>query len=708
MIGDGLIPASRGEKGLIRLPGRSNPNQRYEELFHRAKEARLPFDKECWLNIAFFLGEQYVEWGDSLSAVRRIDRPPNQKHLPRPVANKIMHFVLDEQASALQNDPTVDVLPASDDPSDISAAKVAKAYLDWLFDENVADFGEQLAIATLWALAGTEAYLKSVWDPHLNDGHGRGDIIACSPLDVYADPYAKRFGSARYIIHSQFMDVEQVYDVYGIEVPAQTIEKTDPVRVALQREMGMAPVLQGAVVNELWMKPNRRHPEGLFVTWAGHQTLVEPQKFPYEHGQLPFVQIGSIRRPGTQHYTSAVTMLRTPQMELNKFHAQMIQVREAFANPKWWIPSELDLEEDPDDSPRQILRGVSNGGQMEPKLIQPTNMPPNDAGAWIEQEMMDVVGIHEVSQAQVPGRVDSAKGIELLQEQDQGRQAELLRSMTKAITVLGYQQLRLAQQFGEEEIMFESYSREGFAEVHRLMTSKLDPGMRVRVTMGTGLAKSRAAREEQLLNMWGQGIIQDREIMAELLDLPISSFSPDNGFDIRLARNENLEIAAGVAIVPNSWDNHDIHRREHNNYRKTTEFKLLPDETKQKFEMHCEMHDELQVQQLGKMLQIQSMAAAVAQGQGFQSPMQPGPLAGQPGATGPMGTQGEPAGQPHQLGNGGTQPPPGQAPPAHGGPPQVPAAVGAQPPTNIDDVRNTPQGAAHYRDTYAQGLGKLR
>lgn len=703
---EGLIPTSRGEKGLLRLPGRANPNQRFEDLFHRAKTARLPFDKECWLNIAFFLGEQYVEWGDSLSAVRRIDRPPNAKHLPRPVANKINHFVLDEQANALQNRPTIDVLPASDDPSDISISKVAKAYLEWLFDESVVDFNEQLSIATLWALAGTEAYLKSVWDPHLEDGKGRGDIIACSPLDIYPDPYAKRFSACRYVIHSQFMDVEQVYDVYGIEVPPQTVEKTDPVRVALQREMGMAPVLQGATVNELWLKPNRRHPEGLFVTWAGRQTLVEPGPFPYEHGQLPFVQLGSINRPGTQHYTSAVSHLRTPQMELNKFHAQMIQVREAFANPKWWIPNELDLEEDPDDSPRQILRGVSQGNVYKPELIMPASMPPNDAGQWIVQEMMDTVGLHEANQGQAPGRVDSAKGIEILQEQYSGRQAELVRTIKKGVTVIGYQQLRLVQQYGDARVVFQTYSREGFPESHKLMTTKLDPGMRIRVTMGDGLSSSRAARQEQLLNLWAQGIIRDPGVMAELMDLPISSINPDEAFDIRLARNENLDMARGVAITPNSWDNHDIHRREHDNYRKTVDFKMLPTDLKNRFEMHAELHDQLEIQQLGKMLQIQSMAAAVAQGAGFQTPQPPGPLPGQPGAAPPQAGAGAPPGpangRPQMMGNGGTP-----APMNHN-PGMVPSAAGARPPVNLDQVRNTPQGSAHYQNLYARGLQQVR
>ena len=172
-------------------------------------------------------------------------------------------------------------------------AEVALAYLQWLADEQVMDWDATLSVAAMWALAGTESFIKWVWNPRLE----RADAIACSPLDVYADPYAREFKNARYVIHSQFMDVEHVYDVYGVEVKAQTIEHTDPVRVALMREMGMAPVLQGALVNELWYLPSRRHPDGIFTTWAGKDVLVPAGPFPYEHGQLPFTQIGSIVRP---------------------------------------------------------------------------------------------------------------------------------------------------------------------------------------------------------------------------------------------------------------------------------------------------------------------------------------------------------------------------------------------------------------------------
>jgi len=665
----------------VALLSRANPNESFQQLFEAAKRARLPYDKETWLNIAFYLGEQYVEWGTAASTIRRIPVPEGaEKNVVRPIANKVMHFVNQEHAMALQTRPTVDVLPASEDPMDISSAAVAKSWLTWITEPQVADFDTELADAAIWALAGTESFLKWVWNPRLK----RPDIISCSPLDIYVDPYPKKFRDARYLIHSQFMDVEQVYDVYDKEVKPTDVDRADPVKVALMREMGMAPVLQGCIVNELWMKPNRRYPEGLFVTWTNRDQLVEPCAFPYKHGRLPFTQIGSIPRPGSMHYTSAVSFLRAPQMELNKFHAQMILVRQAFANPKWWIPSELELEADPDDSPNQVLRGNSQNGQLAPKILQPSMMPPNDQGQWISKEMMDVVGLHEVSQAQVPGRVEAAKAIELLKESDDGRLAEMLRTIKTSISEGFYQLLMLGKQYMTAEQVVTTYSRDGMPEVKRFMKEQIKPGMKIRVTMDTGLAKSRAARTDQVMTMWDNGIIKDAELMAELLDIPVSTISPGNAADIRWARNENLTMADGTPVTANSWDNHDIHRREHNNYRKTSEYFELPTKTKSMIEFHVQMHDQLQIQQLGKQLQIQQLAAAVASGAGFQTPP-PGSAPGGAAAGAPPGGA-----------------PPDGAPP-NGGPPP-PTAAGANPPPDPYAARDTPQYQATYQNRAENAL----
>jgi hypothetical protein len=590
-------------------PLRRSPTKQYEELRYAAAQARLPFDKDSWLNIAFYLDEQYVEWRSDSSSIRSIPREEGN-NMPRPVSNKIMHFVSTEHSMVLQARPTVDVLPATDDPISVSNSAVALAYLKWLADPQVADFDGSLSQAVLWALVAGEGFLK--WT--FNQKAQRGEITACSPLDVFPDPYATDFRKARYVIHSQFMDVEQVYDIYGKEVKPSDTKTADITKTTLLRDMGQAPVLSGAVVNELWMKPSRRHPEGMFVVWTGNEVLYGPTPFPYEHGHLPFTQIGSIPRPGSAHYTCAVKYLRNPQMELNQYHAQRIMIRKNFANPKWWLPTDLELENDPDDSPNQVLRGNSNGGLLRPEIIQPTAFAMGDEGEFIAGEMMDTVGLHEVSQAQVPGRVEAAKAIELLKESDANRQSELLRTIKNAISHGFYQELRLAKQYVSGEKIVETYSREGVPEVRKFKSEVIDEGMRVNITMGTGLAKSRAAREDQVYKMIEGGIITDPEIAAELLDIPVGTVMPNKSFDIRVARNENMTMADSTPVVPNSWDDHEIHIREHNMYRKTSEFLSLPEDAKNMFEFHVETHEQLQIQQLQKMLMKQMMVQQVAGG----------------------------------------------------------------------------------------------
>jgi hypothetical protein len=70
-----------------------NPNRSYQDLKDRAARARQPYEKDWWLNVAFYLGEQYTEWAPDALTIRRIERKGPLRNAPRPVVNKIMHFV---------------------------------------------------------------------------------------------------------------------------------------------------------------------------------------------------------------------------------------------------------------------------------------------------------------------------------------------------------------------------------------------------------------------------------------------------------------------------------------------------------------------------------------------------------------------------------------------------------------------------------------
>jgi hypothetical protein len=150
--------------------------------------------------------------------------------------------------------------------------------------------------------------------------------------------------------------------------------------------------------------------------------------------------------------------------------------------------------------------------------------------------------------------------------------------------------------------------------------------------MGTGLGRTRVAREDRVFKLIEVGLLQDPIRIAQILEIPVPHLVDASLYDTRLARNENIKIAEGqdedgkpgTPITPNSWDNHDIHIREHNNFRKTIEFQLLDPEIKQKFEYHVQQHEQLQMQ----MLQLNAQKAQLLAAATNPPPPPPPPPAG--------------------------------------------------------------------------------
>lgn len=207
----------------------------------------------------------------------------------------------------------------------------------------------------------------------------------------------------------------------------------------------------------------------------------------------------------------------------------------------------------------------------------------------------------------------------MLKQSDDSHLHNMQDTMTTALSDGYWQCLMLAKQYSSEDIIVQTYSREGLPEVRRFKAEQIKPGMRVRVTMGTGLANTRAARQDAAMNLWQNGVIRDPEVMADLMDIPVGRLTPQKAYDVRTARNENLAMAQqtdvegnpGQAIKPNSWDDHAIHIREHNNYRKTSEYENLDDEIKRKFEFHVDSHEQMEMEELQKQAQkAQLMMAA--------------------------------------------------------------------------------------------------
>lgn len=160
---------------------------------------------------------------------------------------------------------------------------------------------------------------------------------------------------------------------------------------------------------------------------------------------------------------------------------------------------------------------------------------------------------------------------------------------------------------------------------------------------------------------------QDREMILEAFDLGHPSIITDQSqADRARAREENRLMSSGQVVQPSMYENHEVHRRTHDAFRKSAEFKELEENTRKWFEIHDRMHKKLAaiiaVEPTVLMQEAQATVMAQATGQDNTDagmPMGGGP--GQPPSGGGPSQQnaGQPASAPTQAGSAAPPPAPG-------------------------------------------------
>lgn len=594
------------------------------ERFDKAAAARKPHDIEWVLDISFFGGQHYTEWSNDKSMFQPIakDRPK----APRPVDNRIYSLVMDAYASAKDTEVAVEVLPTTVDSMDVSNAKVAQAYIDHLCFPTQAAWELRRDTALFWVALVGEGWLK--WT--MSEAKKRPDIAACSPLEIYLPPNCPMAIDAPWIIHARGMDPEDVYEEFGVELPANAVDRGDASKQAILRQNGLVSGTPTVTVKELWELPCRRHPAGRYIVWAGPK-LISSGPFPYAHGMLPFTQILHSPVPGTPHGQSGTRTARPINMELNQYHAQKIESRKNFANFKWFLDSALaeSMEERPNDDVNQILVGDSRNGAMKPEIMQAQIWPDSNDGEWLEAAFQNAVGLHEASMGQAPGRVDSAQGIDQLQQADKGR-LSLVESTLGDARARGFGMLiELAREFVHEEQILPCYNPAGGPSVARFKTDIFPAKPILRVVKGGGLPKNKSARQAQVIAMWTAGLLgADPRKALELLDFPIEMNLTGTEQDYMEAWQENLLMLRGEAVTPEQWQNHDIHREVHNACRKSAEFASSTDEVWSRFEFHLKATDTAELEEIAEEAERQAwMQKAAEDAVAKVSPPEPDPAA---------------------------------------------------------------------------------
>lgn len=636
----------------------------------RARKARRIFERDWYLNIAFLNGEQFVEYSLQTNRLIPIPAPDGAT---RTVRNAMFKISRNERAKILKVIPEPEALPRTTDQQDIMDARISNAYFKYLSDQW--KFERRLRTFVYWVVGTGNCFFKWFWDAQT----GENQLAVVPPFDIFPDPYAHSMLDLEWLIHQQFMNTDKAKEMYadvkGADVSVIQASNTDaigPLEARLFTAMGDGVLnLPGSVLNEYWEPPTaKKNPEGRHIVFTTNGVVFD-EPFPFKHGKMPFTHGGHIERANSKWYSCVCDTLRPLQQELNRSEAQNIENRN-MSNGKWFLPPGGELLVMPNAEPRQILQAKSGSPQWTPTLISPNTIPQwvHDEPDRIQNVMEDLSGQHEVSNAGVPGRVESAQAVQLLQETDDSVLKDTTESMNEAIADGFAMCMQNWIQYGDPEKIIPVYDKQGFVEVLTMKRDRLNKDQHIACKATTALPATTAGKWDRVLNLFQYKII-DAPTALNLLGLTPEEPDVDpTTVDRKKAYRENMIMKEGPEqpVRPDPSDNHGAHREEHDKFRKTAEYAALimeRPEIKQMFDFHDYEHELWdtwnQVRQATK--QAQAQAAAQAPSALQPPPLDPPPLALPPPPPAPTVSTPGPA---------GPQPGPGGPPPGPPGPPPGP------------------------------------
>lgn len=606
------VPTKGGDEALLAWL------KRKQEL----GKLRIP-DLQMRLQMAFVLGHQWAIWDKTQG---KFQQPKNRSNDPNPpvriTANKIGSIVERSIAKLTKQAPMPAARPISDGNDDADAARVATRIIEHELDRM--KWEAMLTRFYFWPVTLGYSFLHVYWDPDagpevgkLNEvgklaqpgedarsvkqGNVCIDIVPAFELSV--DPNAHdSMEEALWCLRTTSWSREAVWDKWGVnpEAPEYGRSLADDVYALATNGEGVTGTYQSknnsdyVYVHQFWMKPCRAAPQGLVVTWCGSTILEKKEKFPYEHGRLPFIQFDLLPGLGTREGRTWVTDLIPLQIDYNDARSREATIRRLLA-PKILAPTgSID--------PQRVTARVEVI-TYAPTGEKPTMMIP-DSG-WTQQfeegmlradqEMGDRAGQSDASAGRAHASQPAAS-ILALQEADETKLAISEKQLNAGIERVGWQLLRLVKQFWSEDRTVRTWSdADGMVEMYHYSKANLSDELDVHIAGESGVPRSQAARAQLALDLHSRGIppFTDPQVLMKFIDIPGADIVMDAlNVDTRQAHRENGWLLMGHPVEIHLFDKHFVHIMEHADEMKSIDYEQAPPEIKANFDGHYAAHME--------------------------------------------------------------------------------------------------------------------
>src|SRR5262245_57852017 len=637
-----------------------NPTENDKSLYDWAQNLkedgqsrRTTYEAQWYENIATYCGDLWAEYDLDQKKLVESDRPEHKVRLP---INLAQPAVRTEYAKLLKNRPIIDCLARADNRQDINSAKVGDAILNnyiefdmsmpkhrrrmlqWVLicglgglftDYDAAALGDQEVLMGPQGSPVTDPRMIQAIQRHYRDKKkapktmqiplGEVRIAALSPFQIIYDFSKVDFNEAWWCIVSEVYDVDDVYRRWGVEVDGDKDTKPGVLdRRTFERwDMHTQPIMEWrrgdtqklVEVSRLYVRPGHRDfPNGTEIVFTDAEMIFH-QNFPWGHNLLPVALCGHVPAPWSQFSTSIVQQIKPLALEISKTESQMIENRNLMSNPPWieYVENKIDGEIVNRPGIRLTINYMPN--VPEPHPIEMPEIPTyvKDLIPILKEHVLEISGQSEVSQGKVPAGARAGVTIAYLQEEDDTKLGPTVTEFEECMERTAWLQLQVIAQEYDIPRTMRIYKPHSEPEILDFYGDMLQGIAGVRVQAGSALPRSKAAKQQFILDLWDRKLETDPRKVRDMLEL--SQGEPDEWEkDIAQAERENRKIAAGIPIEEaEEWQNHPAHHYQHRDYMKSPEYEDLDDQRKQAFRDHDESHSRWEREQQQQLLAQQQL-----------------------------------------------------------------------------------------------------
>src|SRR6478609_1470236 len=436
------MPQSSDPKAMFVPPSKDDELIPWLQRKLEAGKPRVS-DLQMKMNLSFVLGQQWLVWDGSKRTFRKPSNRPNDPNSPiRVTVNKIGGIVERTASKLTKNVPTPEARPVGDQDADLDAAKVGTRILN--HETGRLQWETILSnLYTSWVVPLGFSYLYIGWDPEAGKQVGAFDDTAVHEGEVMVepvpafelavDPNARSMVDAKWCVRTVSMSTEAIWEAYGVLPEAIESGKTvaDEVNDLIEGNTGKEDSDSFGLVHQFWMLPCRAKPKGMVVTWSGKTILGKAKDFPFDHGQLPFVEYDLLPGSGQREGRTFVTDLIPIQTDYNDARSREAMIRRTLV-PKIVAPTG---SIDPNRVTSRVEVISYNPTGKEPQFMMPD-------GRWMSQyettmnradsELGERSGQNDASSSNVPSTMPAA-AILALQEADDTKLALSAKLLARGI-----------------------------------------------------------------------------------------------------------------------------------------------------------------------------------------------------------------------------------------------------------------------------------